>query len=187
MQIEQIENLLARFDNPSLWISLQAICENPQHELRIEHPFVDVGQVHEMDAASLGISALEPGSVALTAHKAHFSSQGKKWRFLKVYDRRIVRYSQTQANLFVAWFIRNTLKQLKALSYQMISNEEQRDYFEHLQQIIRRLNGMRNLLPTEILHGQLSLVPLDNPLLQFDPRYHVILDTWLALEGHHLG
>ena len=98
-----------------------------------------------------------------------------------------MRYSQTQANLFVAWFLRNALKQLKALSYQIISNEDLSNHFEHFQHIIRRLNGMQVLLPAEIRQGQLTLVPLDNPLLQFDPRYHVILETWLALEGHNLG
>lgn len=184
IQNDQIEKILECFDKTSLWISLRAICENPQHELRVERPFVDVGQVKEMDAALLGLSAMEPGSVILTERMAHFSSHGKKWRFLKVYDRRIVRYSQTQANLFVAWFIRNSLKLLKTLSYQIVSDEDLMGYFEHFQRIIRRLNGLLSLLPMEIRQSQLTEVPLDNQILQFDPRYHVILETWLEMEGH---
>ena len=176
----EIETILELYEKPVLWAALRAIGDNPNHELRVVRPYVEVGQVQNLDAASLGVSVTEPGAIAPTDRMAHFTSHAGKWRFLKVYDRRIVRDYRTQANLFVALFVRQSLKSLKSLSYALASDESQGEFFEAFQHIIRQLNGVWDILSADYKYGHVEEIPLTNPLLQFDPRYHVVLETWLS-------
>ena len=178
-----IQKLIDIYEKPALWVALRAICDHPQHELRVETPFVDVGQAQTMDASLLGVSALEPGSLAVTDRMSHFVSHRQKWRFLKVYDRRIVRKELTPANQFVAFFVRYSLKRLKSVAYCIAHDEELGDYFSIFLGWVHRLNGIWDALSSSFKYAPLAVLPLDNQLLQFDPKYHVILQSYLACES----
>ena len=136
-----------------------------------------------MDAALLGMSALQPGAIAVTDRMSHFTSHKQKWRFLKVYDRRIIRQELTPANQFVAYFVRYSIKLLKNIAYSIANDEALCEYFEDFLRIIRRLNGVWENLSTSYKYVPLSVLPLDNQLLTFDPKYHVILESYLACES----
>ena len=168
MTSDQLQTLLDIFEKPALWVSLRAICDHPQQELRVETPFVDVGKAQTMEASLLGVSALEPGALAVTDRMSHFVSHKQKWRFLKVYDRRIVRKELTPANQFVAYFVRYSLKLLKSVAYTIANDEELGDYFPDFLRIIRRLNGVWDGLSSSFKYAPLTALPLDNQLLQFD-------------------
>lgn len=184
MDAQQLEKYLDIFERrPALWVSLRSICEAPQHELRVETPFVGVGEAQSMDAALLGMSALQPGAIAVTDRMSHFTSHKQKWRFLKVYDRRIVRRELTPANQFVAYFVRYSMKLLKNIAYSIANDEALCEYFEEFLRIIRRLNGVWENLSATYKYVPLSVLPLDNQLLTFDPKYHVILESYLACES----
>lgn len=184
MDQSQLEKYLDIFERrPALWVSLRSICEAPQHELRVETPFVGVGEAQAMDAALLGMSALQPGALAVTDRMSHFVSHRQKWRFLKVYDRRIVRRELTPANQFVAYFVRYSIKLLKNIAYSIANDESLCEYFEDFLRIIRRLNGIWENLSSAYKYAPLSVLPLDNQLLTFDPKYHVILESYLACES----
>lgn len=111
--IEHAEALLELFERPSLWIALRGIAENPQHELRVSTPFVDLGEARELEASMLGLATFEAGSLSITNRMRHFKAFDRKWRFLKVFDRRIERYDLTPANQFVAFFVRYAIKRLR--------------------------------------------------------------------------
>lgn len=183
MNDERLENMLAIFERPALWIALQAACDNPQRQLRVETPYVDIGQAHDMDASLLGRSALEPGALADTDRMSHFTSHGRKWRFLKVFDRRVVRRELTPANQFVAYFVRYSLRLVKDAAYSIAGDDGRDDDFPRLLRVIRRLNGVWDALSPEFKHAPLDTLPLDSQFLQFDPQYHVILESYLACES----
>ena len=182
-QEEQIQKIIDVFGRPALWVSLRSICAQPQHELRVETPFVDVSKTQSLDASMLGLSAFQPGSLAHTDRMRHFSCHNQKWRFLKVYDRRIVRHTQNQANDFIIYFLKQSIKMLKNISFNLINDDSLNAYFSEFQRIIKRLNGLLNEFLQEYPNRPLETIPIDNPLLQFEPRYHVILETWLACES----
>jgi hypothetical protein len=177
------EILLQIFERPALWVALRGICDHPKHELRVETPYVGVGEAQALEASLLGASAHEPGALAVTDRRSHFVSHGQKWRFLKVFDRRIVRHELTPANQFVAYFVRYSLKTLKGFAYGIAHDEDLGDYFPEFLRIIRRLNAIWDGLSPAFKYTPLTTLPLDNQLLQFDPHYHVILESYLALEG----
>ena len=179
----QLQTIIEIFEKPALWVSLRAICDHPQQELRVETPFVDVGKAQTMEASLLGISALEPGALAVTDRMSHFVSHKQKWRFLKVYDRRIIRKELTPANQFVAYFVRYSIKLLKSIAYSIANDDALNDDFPILIQFIRRLNGIWDALSSSYKYAPLAVLPLDNQLLQFDPKYHVILQSYLACES----
>lgn len=180
---ERLDKILAVFEREALWVSLRAVCDHPQQELRVETPFVDVGEAKSLDASLLGLSALEPGSLAHTDRMRHFYYAGRKWRFLKVYDRRIVRNERTPANIFVSYFVRYSIKLLREIAYSLSDSDEDLGYFEDFMRIVRRLNGIWEALSPSFKYAVLYAVPIDNQLLQFDPGYHVILESWLACEA----
>ncbi len=177
------EKILDLFSAQSLWIALQAIVENPQQELRVTTPYVSTGQAQALDAAMLGASAAEPGALANTTRMAHFKDRGVKWRFLNVYDRRIVRFDDTVANRFVAYFVRYAIKMLKPIAAALSQDETGAELVPEFLRIIRRLNGMWSQFPDSFKYSSLREMPIDHPFLQFDPRYHVILKTYLACEN----
>ncbi len=183
MNDERLLSLLEIFERPALWIALRSACDNPQRELRVETPYVEVGQAHDMDASLLGKSALEPGALALTDRMSHFKCHNLKWRFLKVFDRRVVRRELTPANQFVAYFVRYSLKLVKATAYSIANDDENHELFVRFLRIIRRLNGVWDALSSEFKYARLDTLPLDSQFLQFDPQYHVILESYLACES----
>lgn len=182
-QLEYANRILALFSAQSLWIALQAVVENPQQELRVSTPFVSTGQAHSLDSAMLAASAAEPGALAHTDRMAHFKDRNVKWRFLNVYDRRIVRFDDTVANRFVAFFVRYSIKMLKPIAASLSQLDEGADLVPEFLRIIRRLNGLWSQFPDSFKYSQLREMPIDHPFLQFDPRYHVILKTYLACEN----
>ena len=175
--------LLDLYSRPALWVALRAVCDHAQSELRVETPFVDVGHAAALDPAMLGASAHQPGALAVTEFMPHFTQRGHKWRFLKVFDRRIVRRDLTPANQFVAYFVRYSLKLLKSFAYSIAAEDEMSEFFQEFLYIIRRLNGVWDNLSPSFKHAQLAEIPIDNQMLQFDPQYHVILQTYLACES----
>lgn len=183
MNEERLNKLLKIYERQALWIALRTACDHPQHELRVETPYVDVGQAHDMDASLLGASALEPGALALTDRMSHFRSHNKKWRFLKVFDRRIVRYELTPANQFAAYFVRYSLKLIKSAAYSLANDEENSEYFPRFLRIIRRLNGIWDALSPEFKYARMDTLPIDSQFLQFDPQYHILLEAYLACES----
>ena len=162
---------------------MRGIGENPQHELRVSSPFVDLGEAGALDASMLALSTIEAGSLSITNRMRHFTAFDKKWRFLKVFDRRIERYDLTPANQFVAFFVRYAIKRLREFMASMPRTEALEDYIPPFLRIIRRLNGVWSILSPSFRHAPLRELPLDNQLLQFDPRYHVVLNTYLACES----
>jgi len=182
--VEHAEQLLDLFSAQSLWIALQGIVDNPQQELRVETPFVGVGQAQSMEASLLGLSATQPGSLAISDRMAHFKHHGEKWRFLNVYDRRIVRFEDTQANRFVAYFVRYAIKSLRPIAAALANDAEGAELVPEFLRIIRRLNAIWSQLPDSFKYSQLREMPIDLPFLQFDPKYHVILKTYLACENN---
>jgi predicted component of viral defense system (DUF524 family) len=175
--------LIDLFSRPALWVALRAVCDHPQQELRVETPFVDVGQAAALDPALLGASAHQPGALAITERMPHFTQRGQKWRFLKVFDRRIIRRDLMPANQFVAYFVRYSIKLIKGFAYSIAADDEMLEYFHEFLYIIRRLNSVWDSLSPSFKHAQLTVIPVDNQLLQFDPQYHVILQTYLACES----
>lgn len=180
---EYAETLLARFSSPALWNALQGIVDHPQQELRVQTPYVDVGQAHSLDASLLALSSAQPGSLAHTTRMAHFKNHAVKWRFLHVYDRRIVRYDDTVANRFVAYFVRYAMRLLRPVVAMLSQDDATSDQIPELLRIIGRLNGVWRQLPDSFKYGRLTDMPLDHPFLQFDPRYHIILKTYLECEN----
>ena len=178
--VKTIAQFLEIYGNGVLWQSLRAICDRPHHELRVEHPFVDVGEAKFLEESSLGASVMEPGAIAPTDRMAHFCGRGRKWRFLKVYDRRIVKDYRTEANIFVAHFVRQSIRQCRDYSEIAAENPELARECEALRDILARLNAVWAGLMPEFKYVQLKQIPLANPLLQFDPRYHVVLESWNA-------
>ena len=170
---ERLEKILAIFERESLWVALRAICNHPHQELRVEAPFVDVGTAQSLDASMLGLSALEPGSLSHTDRMRHFTYNGQKWRFLKVFDRRITRFDQTPANIFVSYFVKYSIKMLRGIAYSLSDSDEESVYFEDFMRIIRRLNGIWDALPSSFKYAVLYTVPIDNQLLE----------SWLACES----
>lgn len=183
MNEERLIRLLEIFERPALWIALRTACDNPQRELRVQTPFVDVGQAQNMGASMLGMSALEPGALALTDRMSHFRAHDKKWRFLKVFDRRIVRHELTPANQFAAYFVRYSLKLVKSTAYSIANDDELSSYFPRFQRIMRRLNGVWDGLSSEFKYARMDTLPIDSQFLQFDPQYHIILEAYLACES----
>ena len=182
-ELEYAQTLLERFSSHALWNALQAIADNPQQELHVETPYVNVGQAHALDASLLGLSAAQPGSLAHTTQMAHFKHQKIKWRFLNVYDRRIVRYDNTLANRFAAYFVRYAIRLLKPVVAMLSQNDDTSDMIPEFLRIIGRLNGILSQMPASFKYAQLTEMPLDHPFLQFDPRYHIILKTYLECEN----
>ena len=183
MDVRRTQKLLELYERQPLWIALRKACDNPQAELRVETPFVNVGEAKDMDASLLGVSAFQPGSIAVTDRMSHFKCKKQKWRFLKVYDHRIVRRTLTPANQFVAWFVRYSIKQLRAVAYAAANDEECAEFFPAFLRIIRRLNAVWDELSPDFKHTPLDSIPIDSQFLQFDPQYHVILETYLACES----
>jgi len=168
---------------PALWVALRRVSEHPQQELRMESPFVSVGEAHSLDASMLARSAGEPGSLATTIRMAHFAIRDEKWRFLRVYDRRIVRFEDTVANRFVAFFVRYAVRLLREFAYGLPKTGALGELFPVFLRIIRRLNAVFDALSPAFKYGSLSVLPIDHPFLQFDSSYHVILETYLACES----
>ncbi len=183
MSDERLSKLIGLYERPALWIALRVACENPQRELRVETPYVDVGQARNMDSSHLGVSAFEPGALSVTDRMRHFECHHQKWRFLKVYDRRVVRREQTPANQFVAYFVRYSIKLLKSTAYGQSAAGDADDLFPEFLRIIRRLNAVWDGLSSEFKYAPMDVLALDNQYLQFDPHYHVILETYLACES----
>jgi hypothetical protein len=181
--IEYAEKLLDRFSSHALWNALQAIVDHPQQELRVETPYVNVGQAHAMDASLLGLSAAQPGSLANTSQMAHFKNKNIKWRFLNVYDRRIVRYDNTIANRFAAYFVRYAIRLLRPIVAMLSQDDEASEMVPEFLRIIGRLNGVLSQMPESFKYASLDEMPIDHPFLQFDPRYHIILKTYLECEN----
>ena len=182
--MERLKGLLEIFDEkPALWVALRSIANHPQQELAVETPFVDVGSAHALDASMLGVSAFQPSSIAPTGRMAHFTSHGEKWRFLRVYDRRIVRRECTPANMFVAFFVRYSIRLVRTFAFANAHDPEIGEFFPDLLRIVRRLNGVWDTLSDGYKYAQLREIPLDNQLLQFDPHYHVVLQAYLACEA----
>ncbi|MBQ9817760.1 MAG: hypothetical protein IJM59_09925 [Proteobacteria bacterium] len=178
-----LDNLIDIFDQPKLWIALRSVCDNPQQELRVEMPYVDVGQAQHMDASMLGASAFEPGSLAVTDRMSHFTCRKQKWRFLKAFDKRIVRRDLTPANQFVAYFVRYSLRLLKSAAYSLNPDTEYDIYFTRLLRTIRRMNAVWDALSPGYKFAPIDSLPIDNQMLAFEPRYHVILEAYLACEA----
>lgn len=182
--VESAERLLDLFTAPSFWIALQGIVDHPQQELRVETPYVGVGEAASLDASMLGQSASQPGSLAISERMAHFKHRGDKWRFLNVYDRRIVRFDNTLANRFVAYFVRYAIKRLRPVAAALAIDEKGALYVPEFLRIIRRLNAVWSQLPDSFKYTPLREMPLDHPFLQFDPKYHIILKTYHACENN---
>ncbi len=182
--MDKLKALLEIFDEkPALWVALRSIANHPQQELAVETPFVDVGAAHDLDASMLAASAFQPTSIAPTCNMAHFTSHGEKWRFLRVFDRRIVRRECTPANMFVAFFVRYSIKLLKSFAFSIANDEKLGDFFPDFLRIIRKLNAVWDSLSDGYKYAHLSVLPLDNQMLKFDPHYHVILQAYLACEA----
>lgn len=182
--MEKLKALLQIFDEkPALWVALRNIAQNPQQELAVETPFVDVGDAKQLDVALLGISACQPSAIAPTFRMAHFSSKNEKWRFLRVYDHRIVRRHLTPANQFVAFFVRYSIKRIKSFAFAIANDEKLDAFFPDFLRILKKLNAVWDSLSNSYKFAPLHTIPLDNQLLQFDPNYHVILQAYLACES----
>ena len=170
-------------DRPALWVALRAVCDHPHQVLKVETPYVGVGEAKNLEASLLGVSALESGALAYTEHMRHFTSRGEKWRFLKVFDRRVVQCDDNDANRFVAFFVRSSLKLLKQLSFAAAADDTRCDYFQEILHLVRRMNLVLDALSPTFKYARLRVLPLDNQLLQFHPQYHVILESYLACES----
>lgn len=180
---ERVLDLLG--GQPSLWVALRSIVERPNEVLKVERPFVGVGEAQHLEASMLGASALESGALAYTDRMRHFTSKGCKWRFLNVYDRRIVRDTDNDANRFVAYFVRYSLKLLRqTMSDVSLQSGEDADLLlVEFSRLIHRFNRIWEQMPGTFKYATLRVLPLDNQLLQFHPHYHVILTTYLACES----
>lgn len=181
---EKIEAILEIFDNdPALWVALMAVAQSPQKKIFVETPYVSVGEAASIEASLLGRSAMEAGSIETTRRQKHFMAHGMKWRFLKVFDRRVLRSEDIPANRFVSYFIRRSVQALKQFSAILASYELEYDYLPAILFIIRRLNAVYDSITPSMRRAELSSIPLDDQLLNFDPKYRRILNAYIALDA----
>ena len=178
-----MESILSIFERPALWLALRAVCDHPHSELRVEKPFVGVGEAKLLEASLLGASALEPGALATTEKMRHFVCRGEKWRFLRVFDRRVIRQEDLPANRFVAHFVRYGIHVLREAAYGVCQEEGMSEYLPEVLGVIRKLRGCWENLSPSFKNSPLRELPLDDQLLQFEPRYHVILEAYLDMEN----
>ncbi|MGI5830373.1 MAG: hypothetical protein ACOX8U_09430 [Bradymonadia bacterium] len=181
---EKIAALLEIFDaDPALWVSLSAVAQNPQNKLLVSTPFVGVGSAHAIEAAQLGRSAIEQGSIETTKRQKHFMARGAKWRFLRVFDRRVERSTDIPANRFVSYFVRKSIQTLKHYASIIPNYDLDYDYLPAFLYIIRRLNAIYDSIEPAMRRATLLTLPLDDQVLNFDPKYRRILNAYLALDA----
>lgn len=184
--------ILDIFSKPAIWAALRAVCDTPQCELRVEKKFVDLGMAHALDATLLGASVMEPGAIATTEHMRHFVRHGQKWRFIKVFDRQILRCDNNVANAFVARFVRTAIRRLKKIAANIQTSGIPCNADAEISDIhgmrleilhaIQKLNAIFDSLPPGFKYAELREMPYAHPLLQFDPHYRAIMQAYLALE-----
>lgn len=181
---QRVRQIYAIFSQrPALWTSLRAIAAAPHAVLSVSSPFVGVGQAKNIEASSLALSALQSGALAYTDRMRHFTCRGQKWRFLNVFDRRIERCDDNDANRFIAYFIRYACRLLKDCARIVIDDEELSEYEPRFRSLAARMHALFASLSPRFRDAPLARLPLDDQILQFHPYYRVALDAYLACES----
>lgn len=180
----RIEQIYALFSSrPALWMALRAVSASPHVVLRVSTPFVGVGEAKNIEASTLAASALESGALAYTDRMRHFTCRGEKWRFLRVFDRRIARSDDNPANRFVVYFVQYALKLLKDCMRLSCDDEILCDLYPEFRRYAARMHAIWETLSPSLRAKPLMQLPLDDQVLQFHPNYRVILDAYLACES----